>query len=68
MNEVYVGAAHTKFDGNGNLTDQGTVKFLDTVIANFQESMKTTDNAALRHLFSDEEVFLKGDNYEEQSV
>ncbi|MEO4054718.1 NAD(P)H-dependent oxidoreductase [Solibacillus sp. CAU 1738] len=34
-NEVYVGAAHTKFDEAGNLTDESTVKFLDTVIDNF---------------------------------
>lgn len=39
-NEVYVGAAHTKFDAEGNLTDEGTVKFLDSVIANFMEWMK----------------------------
>lgn len=40
MNEVYVGAAHTKFNDNGELTDQATVEFIDTVIANFQEWMK----------------------------
>ncbi|MEK3980128.1 NADPH-dependent FMN reductase [Psychrobacillus sp. FSL K6-2836] len=40
MNEVYVGAAHTKFNDNGELTDQATIEFLDTVIANFQEWMK----------------------------
>lgn len=40
MNEVYVGAAHTKFNDNGELTDQTTIEFLDTVIANFQEWMK----------------------------
>lgn len=34
-NEVYVGAVHTKFDGKGNLTDEGTVTFLDQVIENF---------------------------------
>ena len=34
-NEVYVGAAHTKFDQEGNLTDQGTIEFLDTVVDNF---------------------------------
>ncbi|WP_312753529.1 NADPH-dependent FMN reductase [Rummeliibacillus suwonensis] len=39
-NEVYVGAAHTKFDAEGNLTDEGTVKFLDSVIDNFIEWMK----------------------------
>ena len=30
MNEVYVGAAHEKFDANGQLTDQSTIGFLDT--------------------------------------
>ena len=39
-NEVYVGAAHTKFDSEGNLTDEGTVKFLDTVMENFTNWMK----------------------------
>ena len=41
MNEVYVGAAHTKFDENGNLSDQATIEFLDTVIENFLKWMKT---------------------------
>ena len=40
MNEVYVGAAHTKFNDNGELTDQATIEFIDTVIVNFQEWMK----------------------------
>ncbi|MDI2588934.1 NAD(P)H-dependent oxidoreductase [Psychrobacillus sp. NEAU-3TGS] len=40
MNEVYVGAAHEKFDVEGNLTDEATIKFLDVVIGNFQEWMK----------------------------
>lgn len=39
-NEVYVGAAHTKFDAAGNLTDEATVKFLDSVIENFAAWMK----------------------------
>ncbi len=34
-NEVYVGAVHTKFDQEGNLTDESTVQFLDTVVDNF---------------------------------
>lgn len=34
-NEVYIGAAHTKFDEAGNLTDEATVKFLDQVVDNF---------------------------------
>ncbi|TQR18536.1 NADPH-dependent FMN reductase [Psychrobacillus soli] len=40
MNEVYVGAAHTKFDTDGNMTDEATIKFLDVVIENFQAWMK----------------------------
>lgn len=39
-NEVYIGASHTKFDGNGNLTDEGTKVFLDQVITNFMEWVK----------------------------
>lgn len=33
-NEVYIGAAHTKFDGDNNLTDEGTVAFLNQVVSN----------------------------------
>jgi len=40
MNEVYVGAVHEKFDAEGNLTDESTIDFLDSVISNFQEWMK----------------------------
>ncbi|HWI47446.1 MAG TPA: NADPH-dependent FMN reductase [Rummeliibacillus sp.] len=39
-NEVYVGAVHTKFDAEGNLTDEGTVKFLNSVVDNFMNWMK----------------------------
>lgn len=39
-NEVYIGAVHTKFDEEGHLTDEGTVKFLDQVIENFLNWMK----------------------------
>ncbi|MCL6573923.1 MAG: NAD(P)H-dependent oxidoreductase [Bacillus sp. (in: Bacteria)] len=39
-NEVYVGSAHTKFNAKGSLTDEGTVKFLDSVIDNFITWMK----------------------------
>ncbi|MGX9136377.1 NADPH-dependent FMN reductase [Rummeliibacillus sp. JY-2-4R] len=39
-NEVYVGAAHTKFDAEGNLTDEGTVKFLESVVGNYMEWMR----------------------------
>lgn len=40
MNEVYVGAAHTKFNEQGQLTDEATVQFIDSVIVNFQQWMK----------------------------
>lgn len=35
-NEVYIGAAHTKFNEEGQLTDEATIAFLDTVIKNFK--------------------------------
>lgn len=34
-NEVYIGAIHTKLDEEGNLTDEATIAFLDTVVQNF---------------------------------
>ncbi|MGG0655054.1 NADPH-dependent FMN reductase [Rummeliibacillus pycnus] len=34
-NDVYIGEVHTKFDDSGNLTDEGTVQFLDRVVGNF---------------------------------
>ena len=43
-NQVMVGAAHTKFDEQGNLTDEGTVKFLDTVTTNFVEFVEKINN------------------------
>lgn len=39
-NDVYVGAVHTKMDEEGNITDEGTVAFLDQVVSNFMEWMK----------------------------
>ncbi|WP_102693134.1 NADPH-dependent FMN reductase [Rummeliibacillus pycnus] len=39
-NDVYIGAVHTKFDESGNLTDEGTVQFLDKVVGNFLTWMK----------------------------
>ncbi|MDX6152203.1 NADPH-dependent FMN reductase [Marinococcus sp. PL1-022] len=35
-NEVLIGAVHEKMDENGNLTDQGTIDFLDNVVAEFE--------------------------------
>ncbi|MBC1562231.1 NADPH-dependent FMN reductase [Listeria booriae] len=34
-NEVFISTAHTKFDEKGDLIDEGTVAFLDSVVANF---------------------------------
>ncbi|MCQ6280632.1 NAD(P)H-dependent oxidoreductase [Bacillus sp. EB600] len=34
-NEVYVGAVHTKLDEAGNMTDESTVQFIDSVVDNF---------------------------------
>jgi len=39
-NDVYIGAVHTKFDDSGNLTEEGTVQFLDKVVSNFLTWMK----------------------------
>lgn len=40
-NEVYIGAVHTKMDQAGNITDEATIAFLDTVVSNFQQWMKS---------------------------
>ena len=34
-NEVYLGAAHEKFDADGNLIHEPTIQFIDTVVDNF---------------------------------
>ncbi|QTD43185.1 NADPH-dependent FMN reductase [Sporosarcina sp. Te-1] len=34
-NEVYIGSVHQKMDEAGELTDQGTIDFLDSVVQNF---------------------------------
>jgi len=41
MNEVYIGAAHEKFDTEGKMIDEATIQFLDTVVENFLKWMKT---------------------------
>jgi NAD(P)H-dependent FMN reductase len=41
-NEVYVGAVHTKMNEAGELTDQATIDFLDSVVYNFIEFYKKT--------------------------
>ncbi|MCM3088381.1 NAD(P)H-dependent oxidoreductase [Bhargavaea ginsengi] len=35
QNEVYIGSVHEKIDEAGNLTDEGTLAFLDVVVDNF---------------------------------
>ena len=39
-NEVYIGAAHEKFDESGKLTHEQTIQFLDTVVDNFIKWME----------------------------
>lgn len=45
-NEVYVGAVHTKMDAQGNITDEATVKFIDSVVESF---MKWMENFTLQY-------------------
>ncbi|GAK03687.1 fumarate reductase, flavoprotein subunit precursor [Geomicrobium sp. JCM 19037] len=39
-NEVYIGAVHTKLDEIGQLIDEGTVQYLDTVVSNVTNWIK----------------------------
>lgn len=41
-NEVYIGSVHEKINESGELTDQGTIDFLDTVVNNFIAFYKQT--------------------------
>ncbi|RKQ33913.1 NADPH-dependent FMN reductase [Oceanobacillus halophilus] len=41
-NEVYVGSVHTKMDDYGNLTDQATIEFIDSVVDNFIQWVEKT--------------------------
>jgi len=41
-NEVFVGSVHEKIDENGNLTDEGTVQFIDSVVKNFENWVTNT--------------------------
>ncbi|EGQ22600.1 NADPH-dependent FMN reductase [Mammaliicoccus sciuri] len=34
-NDVFIGAVHTKMNEEGDLTDEATIQFLDTVVQNF---------------------------------
>jgi len=36
-NDVFIGGALNKMDDNGDITDQGTIEFLDTVVNNFED-------------------------------
>ena len=36
-NEVFIGSIQNKIDENGNLNDEGTIKFLDSTVDNFVE-------------------------------
>ena len=44
-NEVYIGSVHEKIGENGELTDQATIDFLDSVVTNFIEFYKKTTSA-----------------------
>ena len=35
--DIMIGSVHEKFDQNGNLTDEGTVNFIDLVVDKFIE-------------------------------
>lgn len=41
-NEVYVGSVHEKINENGNLTDEQTVQFIDSVMDNFVNWVEKT--------------------------
>lgn len=44
-NEVYIGSVHEKFNDTGELTDQATIDFLDSVVTNFIEFYNKTTSA-----------------------
>lgn len=46
-NEVYIGSVHEKLNEAGELTDQATIDFLDTVVKNFVEFYNKTKTATL---------------------
>lgn len=43
-NEVYIGSVHEKVDESGQLTDQGTIDFLDQVTSNFLDFYQKETN------------------------
>ncbi|MBS4178446.1 NADPH-dependent FMN reductase [Lederbergia citrea] len=46
-NEVYIGSVHEKINEAGELTDQGTIDFLDQVVKNFIEFYNKNKSAVL---------------------
>lgn len=46
-NEVYIGSVHEKIDENGQITDQATIDFLDSVVNNFVEYYNKTKERVL---------------------
>ena len=46
-NEVYIGSVHEKVNEAGELTDQGTIEFLDQVVNNFIEFYNKNRSAVL---------------------
>ena len=44
-NEVYIGSVHEKINESGELTDQATIDFLDSVVTNFIEFYNKTTAA-----------------------
>lgn len=44
-NEVYIGSVHEKVSEDGQVTDQGTIQFLDLVVNNFIEFYNKTNTA-----------------------
>ncbi|MBZ5752738.1 NADPH-dependent FMN reductase [Metabacillus rhizolycopersici] len=48
-NEVYIGSIHEKVDEAGEITDQATIEFLDSVVKNFVEFYNKTNSLAAVH-------------------
>ena len=46
-NEVYIGSIHEKIIEAGEITDQATIEFLDTVVKNFVEFYNKVNSAVL---------------------
>src|SRR3954454_11795708 len=48
-NEVYVGAVHTKMNADGDITDQPTIEFLNSVVENFVHWYNTISNTIVHN-------------------